>query len=57
VVLAVNRITIGVAAYREDNELTVGKLLAMPFREQREWRLPNGEIPERQPQPAKKLAG
>ena len=24
----------------------------MPFREQREWRL--GEIPERQPQPAKK---
>ena len=55
-VLAVNRITIGVAAYREDNELTFGKLLAMPFREQREWRLPNGEIPERQPQPAKKLA-
>jgi len=37
VVLAVNRITIGVAAYREDNELTFGKLLAMPFREQREW--------------------
>lgn len=56
-VLAVNRITIGVAAYRKNKELTLGKLLAMPFREQREWRLPNGEIPERQPQPAKKLTG
>jgi hypothetical protein len=49
-------VTIGVAAYREENELTLGKLLAMPFRGQREWRLPNGEIPEREPQPAEKLA-
>src|SRR5205814_45964 len=33
-------ITIGVAAYREENELTIGKLFALPFRAQREWRLP-----------------
>ena len=49
-------ITIGVAAYREENELTLGKLLAMPFREQRQWRLPNGEVPEREPKPAEELA-
>ena len=49
-------VTIGVAAYREERELTLGKLLAMPFCEQRPWRLPNGEIPEREPQPADKLA-
>jgi sterol desaturase/sphingolipid hydroxylase (fatty acid hydroxylase superfamily) len=49
-------ITIGVAAYREENELTLGKLFAMPFREQRDWRLPNGEIPEREPKLVKKLA-
>ena len=49
-------VTIGVAAYRDEHELTVGKLLALPFRRQREWRLPNGEIPERAPQPAGKLA-
>jgi hypothetical protein len=49
-------ITIGVAAYREEHELTLGKLLALPFRQQRAWRLPNGEIPERDPQPADELA-
>ena len=49
-------ITIGVAAYREENELTLGKLFAMPFREQRAWRLPNGEVPERELKPAEKLA-
>src|SRR5262245_3244609 len=48
-------ITIGVAAYRDEQELTLGKLFAMPFREQRKWRLPNGEIPEREVQPAEKL--
>jgi sterol desaturase/sphingolipid hydroxylase (fatty acid hydroxylase superfamily) len=51
-----DRITIGVAAYREEKELTLGKLLAMPFRQQREWRLPNGEIPDREPQPSDELA-
>ncbi|PYL08008.1 MAG: fatty acid hydroxylase [Verrucomicrobia bacterium] len=49
-------VTIGVAAYREERELTVGKLLALPFRAQREWRLPSGEVPERAPQPADELA-
>ncbi len=48
-------ITIGVAAYREEHELTLGKLFALPFREQRPWRLPSGELPERAPQPADKL--
>ena len=43
-------ITIGVAAYREEHELTVGKLLALPFRKQRPWRLPNGAaIPGQSP--------
>src|SRR5206468_3076695 len=49
-------ITIGVAAYREEHELTLGKLLAMPFRGQRPWRLPSGEIPSRAPQSADELA-
>jgi sterol desaturase/sphingolipid hydroxylase (fatty acid hydroxylase superfamily) len=40
-------VTIGVAAYREERELTLGKLFALPFRQQRPWRLPNGEEPER----------
>jgi len=48
-------ITIGVAAYREERELTLGKLFALPFREQRPWRLPNGGTPERKVQPASKL--
>ena len=49
-------VTIGVAAYREEHELTLGKLFALPFRGQRPWRLPNGEIPKREPQPVDKLA-
>jgi sterol desaturase/sphingolipid hydroxylase (fatty acid hydroxylase superfamily) len=49
-------ITIGVAAYREERELTLGKLLALPFGKQREWRLPNGEAPDRAPRPASELA-
>jgi sterol desaturase/sphingolipid hydroxylase (fatty acid hydroxylase superfamily) len=51
-----NAITIGVAAYRDEYELTLGKLFALPFRKQREWRLPTGEQPERTPQSANKLA-
>ena len=49
-------IVVGVAAYRDENELTLGRLFALPFREQREWRLPTGEIPERKPNPAGELA-
>ena len=50
-----NAITIGVAAYRDERELTLGKLLTLPFGKQREWRLPNGEVPERARQAARKL--
>jgi sterol desaturase/sphingolipid hydroxylase (fatty acid hydroxylase superfamily) len=42
-----NAITIGVPAYRDEQELTVGQLLVLPFKSQRSWRLPNGEIPVR----------
>ena len=49
-------VTIGVAAYRDEHELPLGQLFVLPFRGQRPWRLPNGEIPEREPQPAEKLA-
>ncbi len=49
-------ITIGVAAYRDEKELTVGQLLALPFRKQRSyWQLPGGEHPDRSVQPARKL--
>jgi sterol desaturase/sphingolipid hydroxylase (fatty acid hydroxylase superfamily) len=49
-------VTIGVAAYRDENELTLGKLFALPFVKQREWRLPSGEQPDRAPTIADKLA-
>src|SRR6267143_1072847 len=49
-------ITTGVAAYREEDELTLGQLFALPFRKQRAWRLPSGEFPEREARPAAKLA-
>jgi sterol desaturase/sphingolipid hydroxylase (fatty acid hydroxylase superfamily) len=49
-------ITVGVPAYRDENELTVGQLLTLPFRKQRAyWKLPNGAHPERPVQPAHKL--
>ena len=41
------QIEIGVAPYRDESELTVGRLWIMPFRAQREWRLPSGEVPVR----------
>ncbi|MEM5786106.1 MAG: sterol desaturase family protein [Syntrophobacteraceae bacterium] len=41
-------ITIGVAGYRKPQEVTIGKLLAMPFRKQRpSWITPSGERPTR----------
>ena len=49
-------VIIGVAAYREERELTLGKLFAMPFRGQRPWRLPDGELPDRAIQRADRLA-
>jgi sterol desaturase/sphingolipid hydroxylase (fatty acid hydroxylase superfamily) len=51
-----DEITIGVAAYRDEKELTLGNLLILPFRKQRPWQLPNGEEPDRMPQPANELA-
>jgi len=51
-----DEITIGVAAYRDEKELTVGQLLILPFREQRPWRLPNGHEPERIAKHAEQLA-
>ena len=50
-----DEITIGVAAYRDEKELTLGNLLILPFRKQRRWQLPNGEEPDRVPQPADQL--
>jgi hypothetical protein len=49
-------ITIGVPAYRDEKELTIGQLLVLPFRNQRPWQLPNGEIPDRPAQPTDELA-
>jgi sterol desaturase/sphingolipid hydroxylase (fatty acid hydroxylase superfamily) len=49
-------ITIGVAPYRDERELTLGKLWVMPFRKQRAWRLPNGERPDRPLRTANDLA-
>lgn len=49
-------ITIGVPACRDEKELTLGQLFLLPFRPQRPWQLPDGETPERAPQPADELA-
>ena len=51
-----DEITIGVAAYRDERELTLGQLLVLPFRKQRPWQLPDGVRPERAARPADKLA-
>ena len=40
-------VDIGVPAYRDPTELTVKNLLKMPFGPQRDWKLPNGEVPSR----------
>jgi sterol desaturase/sphingolipid hydroxylase (fatty acid hydroxylase superfamily) len=49
-------ITIGVAGYRDESELTLPKLFILPFRAQRPWRLPDGRVPERAAHFVKKLA-
>lgn len=51
-----DEITTGVAAYRDEKELTLGRLFILPFRRQRPWRLPGGEQPERPQRPAEQLA-
>ena len=50
-----DEITIGVASYRDEEELRWAKLLALPFRKQRPWQLPDGSVPERAVRPADKL--
>lgn len=44
--IAQRELTIGVPAYRDEDELTAGKLLTMPFKKQRDWQLPNGVRPQ-----------
>ena len=46
--IAQSDITIGVPAYRDEKELTLGDLWKMPFRPIREWKLPDGEVPKRE---------
>lgn len=40
-----DELTLGVPAYRHENELTLGHLVRMPFKKQRVWKLPNGIEP------------
>jgi sterol desaturase/sphingolipid hydroxylase (fatty acid hydroxylase superfamily) len=49
-------ITIGVASYRDESELTFAKLFILPFCKQRPWRLPDGRVPERPAQIVDELA-
>jgi sterol desaturase/sphingolipid hydroxylase (fatty acid hydroxylase superfamily) len=50
-------LTIGVAAYRDEEELTFGRLWLLPFQRQRDyWRLPTGDRPDRSPRPNRELA-
>ena len=51
-----DEITIGVAAYRDEKELTLGRLLILPFGIQRPWRLPDGGRPDRPLRSADELA-
>ncbi|QCR24157.1 sterol desaturase family protein [Pontibacter sp. SGAir0037] len=41
-------VTIGVPAYRNPQEQTLLKLLALPFGKQHGWQLPDGSVPERE---------
>jgi sterol desaturase/sphingolipid hydroxylase (fatty acid hydroxylase superfamily) len=42
-------ITVGVPAYREPEDVTLPKSLAMPLHELPQWRLPDGTVPEHTP--------
>jgi sterol desaturase/sphingolipid hydroxylase (fatty acid hydroxylase superfamily) len=53
--LAQDEIEIGVPSHRDERELTVTSLWAMPFLAQRAWRLPDGNVPEREPRPAREF--
>ncbi len=45
--IAQDDITIGVPAYRDEKELTLGELWKMPFGPIRPWKLPDGREPKR----------
>jgi sterol desaturase/sphingolipid hydroxylase (fatty acid hydroxylase superfamily) len=51
-------VTIGVPAYRDPRDVTIGKILLLPFRRQRaDWLLPNGKLATRpHPGPHEELA-
>jgi hypothetical protein len=42
-------ITVGLPAYREPQDVTLSKSLAMPLHEPPQWRLPDGTVPEHAP--------
>jgi sterol desaturase/sphingolipid hydroxylase (fatty acid hydroxylase superfamily) len=44
-----DEIEIGVPAYREPEDVSLGRSLAMPFEPLPPWRLPDGRVPERAP--------
>lgn len=51
-----NEITVGVPAYRNEGELTFGRLWILPFQRQRDyWKLPGGDRPERTSRDANEL--
>ena len=52
-----DELTIGVPAYRDEGELSFGRLWLLPFQRQRDyWRLPTGDRPDRSPRPNRELA-
>lgn len=53
--IAQHDLEIGVAAYRDEHELTLARLWSMPFKKQRLWKLPDGTVPNREPGPQKEL--
>jgi len=42
-----SQITIGVPSYRDSSEQSLWRILSVPFRGQREWKLPDGSVPAR----------
>ena len=49
--IAQSDFTLGVPAYRQEHELTIGQLFRMPFGKQRDWLLPNGQAPTTRTKP------
>jgi sterol desaturase/sphingolipid hydroxylase (fatty acid hydroxylase superfamily) len=45
--IAQEAIVLGVPGYRDEDELTLGDLWKMPFLPRRDWRMPDGNVPDR----------